>query len=114
MLFFFFFQAEDGIRDFHVTGVQTCALPISIEPGKFCATIEIAKRIERLSLLTDDPEIPPQLNESCRRAGVSLDLFLKVDCGYHRCGVALDSNEAIQIPQQISALGNLRFAGILT
>src|SRR5690606_39937923 len=24
----FFFQAEDGIRDFHVTGVQTCALPI--------------------------------------------------------------------------------------
>src|SRR6266511_4671139 len=28
-VFFFFFQAEDGIRDFHVTGVQTCALPIS-------------------------------------------------------------------------------------
>src|SRR5690606_39571811 len=26
----FFFQAEDGIRDFHVTGVQTCALPISM------------------------------------------------------------------------------------
>src|SRR5690606_40753498 len=28
ILLFFFFQAEDGIRDFHVTGVQTCALPI--------------------------------------------------------------------------------------
>src|SRR5256886_14963935 len=27
---FFFFQAEDGIRDLTVTGVQTCALPISI------------------------------------------------------------------------------------
>src|SRR5207249_5122080 len=27
--FFFFFQAEDGIRDRNVTGVQTCALPIS-------------------------------------------------------------------------------------
>src|SRR5207302_3780639 len=27
---FFFFQAEDGIRDFHVTGVQTCALPICL------------------------------------------------------------------------------------
>src|SRR3989449_3246211 len=27
-LFFFFFQAEDGIRDVAVTGVQTCALPI--------------------------------------------------------------------------------------
>src|SRR5256885_6594833 len=29
--FFFFFQAEDGIRDYKVTGVQTCALPISVE-----------------------------------------------------------------------------------
>src|SRR6266487_6899297 len=28
MFFFFFFQAEDGIRDGRVTGVQTCALPI--------------------------------------------------------------------------------------
>src|SRR6266508_43213 len=31
--FFFFFQAEDGIRDGHVTGVQTCALPISLVHG---------------------------------------------------------------------------------
>src|SRR5256885_16582049 len=30
--FFFFFQAEDGIRDYKVTGVQTCALPISKPP----------------------------------------------------------------------------------
>src|SRR5256885_8154566 len=29
LMFFFFFQAEDGIRDYKVTGVQTCALPIS-------------------------------------------------------------------------------------
>src|SRR5205085_11575964 len=32
ILFFFFFQAEDGIRDLTVTGVQTCALPISDWP----------------------------------------------------------------------------------
>src|SRR2546427_3155063 len=30
LILFFFFQAEDGIRDLTVTGVQTCALPISI------------------------------------------------------------------------------------
>src|SRR2546430_14546307 len=30
LCFFFFFQAEDGIRDLTVTGVQTCALPISV------------------------------------------------------------------------------------
>src|SRR5256886_7363577 len=32
-MFFFFFQAEDGIRDLTVTGVQTCALPISTYLG---------------------------------------------------------------------------------
>src|SRR2546422_4183172 len=31
---FFFFQAEDGIRDVAVTGVQTCALPISFSPAE--------------------------------------------------------------------------------
>src|SRR5437879_9756907 len=42
LLFYFFFQAEDGIRDTSVTGVQTCALPISLErpdralPGTRC------------------------------------------------------------------------------
>ena len=41
--FFFFFQAEDGIRDYYVTGVQTCALPISktlaIQLGRFGITV---------------------------------------------------------------------------
>src|SRR6266446_6324554 len=40
-VFIFFFQAEDGIRDYKVTGVQTCALPISpplafSAPGPCC------------------------------------------------------------------------------
>src|SRR5688500_20233621 len=30
IIIYFFFQAEDGIRDYKVTGVQTCALPISV------------------------------------------------------------------------------------
>src|SRR2546430_14169993 len=34
---FFFFQAEDGIRDLTVTGVQTCALPISLRPAAAAA-----------------------------------------------------------------------------
>src|SRR5260370_25806177 len=36
--YFFFFQAEDGIRDSSVTGVQTCALPISARSS--CSAIE--------------------------------------------------------------------------
>src|SRR3989449_323188 len=45
LIFFFFFQAEDGIRDVAVTGVQTCALPISLDafaagrPSSFSRTL---------------------------------------------------------------------------
>src|SRR5690606_39640958 len=46
---FFFFQAEDGIRDFHVTGVQTCALPISaqdVSKDPFFASAQALKNDE--------------------------------------------------------------------
>src|SRR5260370_18232165 len=47
LCFFFFFQAEDGIRDSSVTGVQTCALPISqSQHGRawFAVDVELSSR----------------------------------------------------------------------
>src|SRR6266496_5331632 len=38
---FFFFQAEDGIRDLYVTGVQTCALPICRDPQRALSSASI-------------------------------------------------------------------------
>src|SRR6266511_353855 len=43
----FFFQAEDGIRDFHVTGVQTCALPISCAFSASLTTTVFSQRSTR-------------------------------------------------------------------
>src|SRR5205823_10541909 len=55
----FFFQAEDGIRDKLVTGVQTCALPISFSPGRICVT--------RVAQLPREPRVFPQVpNGACR------------------------------------------------
>src|SRR2546430_6302083 len=42
-VFFFFFQAEDGIRDLTVTGVQTCALPISAQLSTQPPTLNVAR-----------------------------------------------------------------------
>src|SRR5207253_8026680 len=50
---FFFFQAEDGIRDGHVTGVQTCALPIS--PASRAARSSAAPVRARLANLSLRP-----------------------------------------------------------
>src|SRR5690606_40723611 len=69
---FFFFQAEDGIRDFHVTGVQTCALPISAE-AKGGARVGLRGLWPRATahLCRAEPRIglaglAPRLNPFCR------------------------------------------------
>src|SRR2546430_10410622 len=51
MWFFFFFQAEDGIRDLTVTGVQTCALPIS----RCLAASLVVSGLRRNALVRDGP-----------------------------------------------------------
>src|SRR2546430_478327 len=52
---FFFFQAEDGIRDLTVTGVQTCALPIYIDPATPCGRRE--RELRQLPLLGALPDV---------------------------------------------------------
>src|SRR2546421_2529776 len=54
MLAFFFFQAEDGIRDLIVTGVQTCALPISAQRSGVLASLNMVA--ESLKLLPKDAD----------------------------------------------------------
>src|SRR2546426_6075224 len=77
---FFFFQAEDGIRDYKVTGVQTCALPISgPSPGTHPqgaqdraaprdhpdrhARAGQPTRADHAGALRDDQAVPPALYE---------------------------------------------------
>src|SRR5207245_5517431 len=90
---FFFFQAEDGIRDATVTGVQTCALPISILSAASIAaasclsprdsSMSAAERIAPIGLATSFPasggadpctgsniEVRPEIGRaSCRERG---------------------------------------------
>src|SRR5690606_39848511 len=51
--YYFFFQAEDGIRDFHVTGVQTCALPI-------CAGVQLGQLQEQQRVLGGTRQVVEQ------------------------------------------------------
>jgi len=101
-------------RAFAAREFQDITYAVPIEPGKFPTALALAKSCQRLSLITDDPELPALLNEAARNQNVFVDLFLKIDCGYHRCGVEPDSKEAREIPGRILDSSNLRFAGILT
>src|SRR5437660_5929086 len=46
VVFLFFFQAEDGIRDGHVTGVQTCALPIYAGQGDDTGVADVVDLVD--------------------------------------------------------------------
>src|SRR5207245_5930386 len=69
---YFFFQAEDGIRDATVTGVQTCALPISTQQptiarmnfrgSRQARTQKDARAQSSAERSTANPEIPPARN----------------------------------------------------
>ena len=100
-------------RAFAANGFTKITYAVPIEPGKFNEAIEISRDCE-LSLITDDSDVPDQLNDAAKQANVQLNVFLKVDCGYHRCGVEPANPEATEIPRRISNASNLRFAGILT
>lgn len=116
--------AEDGgaitvstlheARAFSAHGFKDILYAVPVEPGKFDEAIALKEECEGFALITDAVEIPEQLDERARRAGVHFNLFLKIDCGYHRCGIEPGSAEAIEIPRRILASSNLRFAGILT
>src|SRR2546425_7161636 len=73
VVFFFFFQAEDGIRDKLVTGVQTCALPISPEAHPVIVT---APGEEAQVDYGDGPMVrhPGTGRSEERRVGKSVDL----------------------------------------
>ncbi|HEX8500664.1 MAG TPA: alanine racemase [Pyrinomonadaceae bacterium] len=101
-------------RAFAAHGFRDITYAVPVEPGKFDEAAELSKLCERFALITDDANIPLLLDDAARAAGVTLDLFLKVDCGYHRCGVEPDQPEALAIPRLIERARNLRFAGILT
>src|SRR3989454_11728959 len=80
LLFFFFFQAEDGIRDYKVTGVQTCALPICASATcKSCAHCPwmamngLANLAEALETGANEIHIDPEIG---RRAYRPIDRML--------------------------------------
>src|SRR3989475_7613446 len=105
--FVFFFQAEDGIRDLTVTGVQTCALPISISEREFrtCVNLDpnngeaLNYRGRTLIFMSRLPEAIEVL-----RKAVTLPLYATPDKAYVNLGWALhqqgDIPGAIRVYQE--------------
>src|SRR5690348_17792012 len=74
VLFFFFFQAEDGIRDGRVTGVQTCALPISLIEFFYKPVAFDPKAFDKVLKAPGAKDVLLGLRSEERRVGKGVDL----------------------------------------
>lgn len=100
--------ARDGFRDI------TYAVPLAPSRDKLERAAGLAARVERLSVLIDSERALRALEEYAASHGIVLDVFLKVDCGYHRAGVDPESPDSVQLAMAMARSEMVRFQGLLT
>src|SRR2546430_8126825 len=111
IFFFFFFQAEDGIRDLTVTGVQTCALPISQQIGG--AVLALVATGGGMMMLTTASNTALQTLVEDDKRGRVMSLYTMAFMGMAPVGSALAGSVAAQIgaPQTVRLGGGCCFGG---
>jgi D-serine deaminase-like pyridoxal phosphate-dependent protein len=98
--------AADGVRDI------TYAFPIA--PEKLHRVATLAAKIDRLSVLVDSELALRAIEEFSNAQNVTFDVFLKVDCGYHRAGVNPESPDSVRLARALGNSESVRFQGLLT
>ena len=81
-----------------------------VAPGKIARLAELASRAT-VGVLTDDASNVIALSEAATQAAVTLDVYVEVDVGAHRCGVA-PGEPAVALAQQVAVAPGLRFRGL--
>jgi len=95
-------------------GITDIRLPYPVNPANASRVTALLRRGIRLSIIVDDLEVARDWSTAMTTAGVKLDVLVKVDVGFHRCGIDPDSPAALSIIKGVSDLGGLTFKGLLS
>jgi D-serine deaminase-like pyridoxal phosphate-dependent protein len=98
--------AADGFRD------MTYAVPLA--PDKIERAAALAARVDRLNVLIDNERALQAIEEYAASHGIVFDVFLKVDCGYHRAGVDPESPDSVRLAMRMARSERVRMQGLLT
>jgi D-serine deaminase-like pyridoxal phosphate-dependent protein len=98
--------AAHGFRDI------TYAVPVA--PEKLARAAALAKDVERLNLLIDSEIALRALEDFHAAHGAVFDVFLKVDCGYHRAGVDPADPDSVKLALAAAHSPAVHFQGLLT
>ncbi len=97
--------ADEGIADIR--------LPYPLNPVNADRVFALAQRI-LLSFIVDDPAVAEAWSGLAKARGLKLDVLVKVDVGFHRCGIDPLSPAAPGIVRAIAGMAGLRFRGLLS
>ena len=98
---------------FAAAGITDIRLPYPVQPSNADRVSALLDKT-RLSIIVDDERVAAGWSEAMRAAGRTLDVLVKVDVGFHRCGVDPDSPATIDAIRRIADLPGLRFCGLLS
>src|SRR3954453_9033228 len=93
-------------------GITDIRLPYPVNPTNAARLIALMDRAS-ISIIVDHPAVVRGWSDAMRQAGRILDVLVKVDVGFHRCGID-PAGDAIGFLQQVAALGGLRLRGLLS
>jgi D-serine deaminase-like pyridoxal phosphate-dependent protein len=94
-------------------GIADIRLPYPINPVNSDRVIALMERV-RLSFIVDDPDVADEWSGVMRHAGKMLDVLVKVDVGFHRCGVNPQAPDVVDAIRRIAAMPGLSFRGLLS
>lgn len=94
-------------------GISDIRLAYPIQPSdapRLMALMESAS----LSIVVDHAAVAREWSERMRRAARTLDVLVKVDVGFHRCGIDPDASDALDFIRSVASMPGLRLRGLLS
>jgi D-serine deaminase-like pyridoxal phosphate-dependent protein len=99
---------------FAAAGFDDITYAVPVAPAKLERLAVLARRLRQLNVLVDHPSVLAPLEAVARTHDVRFDLFVKVDCGYHRAGVDPDDPQSVAFARDLASSPAVRFRGLLT
>lgn len=94
-------------------GFKDIRLPYPINPSNADRVIALLDRTH-LSFIVDHPVVAKQWSECMTRAKKEVDILVKIDVGFHRCGIDPDTRDVLPMIKEVAALPGLRLKGLLS
>jgi len=95
------------------SGINDIRLPYPLNPSNADRVVALLNRTQ-LSFVVDHPVVAKQWSDAMVLRGKQVDVLVKIDVGFHRCGIDPDSRDTLPMLKAVAALPGLRFRGLLS